>query len=263
MVLCEHSHFLNIAIFLNTIMMLTILDSFSDGPLDWVKQAFIPLENGDRSALSMTRLTSPEGARELLSTYLDNFPATEHRARVSMWSQWYFAKLLPSWTVVNLLCNWQLPIEPDRVFLRLGEDGLPVQFLLAEPGEAVVKTGSLARFVNMIDSHLAPVCHSLAAISGLKPGLYWNNAAIRVGYGITQAASTQADISDGWALLAARQLDDGRKNPLFEPVRHEIPGDETSARYRKQCCLRNELCDHEICPSCPLLLAEKRKRVTL
>lgn len=239
--------------------MLTILDSFADGPLDWVKTMFVPYDADAERVVPAGRLLTPEGARDLLSAYLAAHDAAEHRARVSMWSQWYFARLLPVWVIVNLSHQWQLPISADRVWFQLNEDGLPLQFMLQGDGEPVTETDPLVRFAGMVQ-HIAPVCQILADLAGLKPGIFWNNAAVRIQWGIEQAELINADVTPGQALLTARTLCDGSKNALFEPTRREIPTDAASPSFRRQCCLRYELCDHEMCPSCPLLLAEKRRR---
>ena len=59
-------------------------------------------------------------------------------------------------------------------------------------------------------------------------------------------------------LMASRDLRYGGKNPLFQPLRAEDPSDPDSPQYRNQCCLRYDLADHAMCPSCPLLLAERK-----
>lgn len=238
--------------------MQTILDSFADGPLDWVRPMFIPYA-GQAGAVSATQLLTPEGAQAVMASYLAAHPASEQRARVSMWSQWYFARLLPVWVIINLARDWQLPIEASHIWFELNEQGLPLQFMLAGDGEPVAEREPLSRFDGMVQ-HIAPLCRIMAEMAGLKPGIFWNNAAVRIHWGIEQAQLVNADVHAGEALLAARELCDGSKNPLCDPMRHEIPTDATSPRYRRQCCLRYELCDHEMCPSCPLLQAEKRRR---
>ncbi len=246
-------------------MMQTIIDNLSSGPLNWVAERLKPLTPEVESAWSMQQLTTPEGCAQVLQRYLDVHMGSDTdpqqlRARVSMWSQWYFAMLLPSWVIVSLSHNWQLPIAPERVFLTLQENGLPEQIYFDGPGEPFIEGLPLARFDVMIEQHLRSVCQSMAEISGLKPGIYWSNAGVRIAWGIEQAQLINADARDGLALLEARVLRDGSKNPLIDPVRAENPSDPNSIRYRRQCCLRYELADHEICSTCPLELAKKRRR---
>ncbi|MEG3132455.1 siderophore-iron reductase FhuF [Rouxiella sp. T17] len=249
-------------------MMQTLFDSFRDGPIPWVGDQFRPMSDTITDALPLSLLATEEGCASLLQQYLrvhadDASQPEKRRARISMWSQWYFANLLPSWVIISLSHNWQLPIHPDKLFLSLQEEGLPCQIYLQGEGEAFIAQpdAPFYRFEEMIESHLRPVCQAMAAVSGLKPGIYWGNAAVRVGWGIQQAELINADIREGTALVEARELSAGRKNPLFQPLRPENPCDPESPLFRRQCCLRYELTDVAMCSSCPLLLAEKRRRV--
>ncbi|HSP30993.1 MAG TPA: siderophore-iron reductase FhuF [Halomonas sp.] len=67
------------------------------------------------------------------------------------------------------------------------------------------------------------------------------------------------------ALLEARTLPNGKRNPLFQPVRHFQPkGSEEVKRVRKLCCLRYLLEEFDTCGTCPLegcdLEARKRAK---
>lgn len=243
--------------------MQTILDSFRDGPISWVADSFKPMTPLVTNALPMSLLTTSDGCASVLERYLKHHVEEasnleKRRARISMWSQWYFANLLPSWVIISLSHSWQLPIAADNVYLTLQDEGLPNQIYLDGPGTAFTSPQPMTRFDEMIEQHLRPVCHAMAEISGLKPGIYWSNAGIRVGWGIKQAELVDADITDGMALLNARELPGGDKNPLFQPMRPENPLDDNSPQFRRQCCLRYELADHVMCSSCPLLLAERK-----
>lgn len=245
--------------------MQTILESFRDGPLYWVADNFKPMTPLTANAFPMSLMSTAEGCAHVLASYLaanpeDASQRETRRARISMWSQWYFANLLPSWVIVSLSHNWLLPIAPDKVFLTLQENGLPNQLYLEGNGKPLASTLPMARFEEMIELHLRPICLALAELSELKAGIYWSNAGVRVNWGLQQAALINVDISDGLQLLNARTLRHCAKNPLFQPVRPENPQDANSPLFRRQCCLRHELSDHAMCPSCPLLLAEKHRR---
>jgi len=244
-------------------MMQTILNRFRDTPISWVADSFKPLTPLVTHALPMSLLTTAEGCNSVLERYLSMYAedachTEKRRARISMWSQWYFANLLPGWVIVSLSQGWQLPIAAQDVYISLQEEGLPNQIYLNGPGEALHSAQPMARFDSMIEQHLRPVCQALADLSGLKPGIYWSNAGVRVAWGIKQAERVNANISDGMALLDARELHYGGKNPLHQPLRPEDPQDENSPQFRRQCCLRYDLADHVMCPSCPLLLAERK-----
>ncbi|WP_369788234.1 siderophore-iron reductase FhuF [Rouxiella sp. WC2420] len=248
--------------------MQILFDSFRDGPLPWVADQFKFMTSDVSDALPLSLLTTEAGCASLLDRYLTAHAQEvrqidQRRARISMWSQWYFANVLPSWVIISLTHNWQLPIRPDQLYLSLQEEGLPNQIYLQSEGEAFVAhdDAPFYRFDEMIEQHLRPVCQALAAVSDLKPGIYWGNAAVRVNWGIQQAELLNIDTREGKALIDARELSAGRKNPLFQPLRPENPCDPASTLYRRQCCLRYDLPDVAMCPSCPLLLAEKRRRI--
>ena len=217
----------------STSTMQRLLDSFRDTPVSWVADTFKPLTPLVTNAVPMSHLTTAEGCASVLKRYLDANAADaaqcdKRRARISMWSQWYFATLLPSWVIVSLRHGWQLPIAAQNVYLCMQEEGLPAQIYLDGEGEALTSAEPMARFDVMIEQHLRPVCEALAEFSGLKPGIYWSNAAIRVGWGVKQAELANADISDGMALMESRELRRGGKNPLFQPLRPENPADPDS-----------------------------------
>lgn len=248
-------------------MISTLFARFRAGPLPWVADQLQLLTPEVRDVLPVSLLTHEAGCASMLSRYLqihagDTNQIEQRRARISMWSQWYFANLLPAWVIVSLSHNWQLPIRPDRLFISLQQQGLPGQLYFQGEAQAFTPDTNLplARFTSLIEQHLRPVCQALAALSDMKPGIYWGNAAVRLHWGIEQAALLNADTTDGLALINARTLSDGGKNPLFQPLRAEHPDNPDSPLFRRQCCLRYRLADHAMCSSCPLLLVEKRRR---
>ena len=138
-------------------MMQTILNSFRDSPISWVADSFKPMTPLVTNALPMSLLTSAEGCASVLERYLtlyaeDARHPEKRRARISMWSQWYFASLLPSWVIVSLSRGWQLPIATQDVYLSLQEEGLPSQIYLDGTGEALLSAQPMARFDQMISS---------------------------------------------------------------------------------------------------------------
>jgi ferric iron reductase protein FhuF len=59
----------------------------------------------------MSLLTTAEGCNSVLERYLSMYAedachTEKRRARISMWSQWYFANLLPGWVIVSLSQGW-------------------------------------------------------------------------------------------------------------------------------------------------------------
>lgn len=83
-----------------------------------------------------------------------------------------------------------------------------------------------------------------------------SNAATILEWTLSQAGTDGAAsgkvLQHGFAMLAAETLPQGRRNPLFEPVRYPLEG-RVPTRRRRVCCLRYLLPGEENCGSlCPL-----------
>lgn len=230
----------------------------TSGCFDAIAGHFLPAALAGRPLFEAADLHQTSTALPLLQTALNLHPGQDRAAVISMWSQWYFARLFASWVRINLQFNWQLPVAPQAYRFMLQETGMPLDFVLLQPGRAIGDPGSMARFMPMIDAHITPVCHTLSALSGIKPGLFWNNAAIRIMQGMNHASQEGADISAATEFLATRTLPDGSPNRLFQPMRQLPDLEGNLSPCRRQCCLRYKLHDVEYCPSCPLLRKAKR-----
>lgn len=205
-------------------------------------------------------LCAPETALALLEPFLRLHEGGDRAAVISMWSQWYFALLLAPWTRIALLHRWRLPVDPQGIRFTQGADcAVPEKFILADRGGAITAGDNIATlFGHLAQTHLLPVCQIFSRLSGIKPGLFWNNAAIRIAHGIDMAEEHGADTTDARAFLAAKALPDGTLNRLCQPVRI-IERDDGPQMIRRLCCLRYKLSGLEYCPSCPQLVADERK----
>lgn len=117
-------------------------------------------------------------------------------------------------------------------------------------------------FLPPIDEHIAPVCQQLSTLSGLSAALFWNNAGVRFYQGMNQAEQEGADVRHVVDLLDRAVLNDGEKNRLYQPIRlRTLPSGEQK-KERRHCCLIYRLEGGALCPSCPRLRAEHRKRTT-
>ncbi len=83
--------------------------------------------------------------------------------------------------------------------------------------------------------------------------MLWSNAGNIaeniVGECAAQLGADHPGVVHGRALFAAKSLPDGRRNPLFEPVRY-FPN-RTPARRRRICCLRYRIAALPLCKTCP------------
>lgn len=221
--------------------------------------SFLLTAPAGRHIHSAAELCAPDSAQELVEPLLQKYQGEDRAAVISIWSQWYFALLLAPWARINMLFDWQLPVRPQAISFTLAETGVPEQFILENEGGPSPAGSGQVRFKELMELHLLPVCRTLSQIAGIKPGLFWNNAGIRLVHGFNMAREQGADITLATDFLAARTLPDGSVNRLYQPVRVITLPPEPPKIIRRLCCLRYKLSGLEYCPSCPLLEADKRK----
>ena len=182
----------------------------------------------------------------------------ERIALASLWSKWYFSTFLGPYMGANLLLQRQLPIALEQTGLVLGDDDRPQALHLASDGQLIEHREGFARFHDLIEHHLTPVIHSLASATGASPRLFWSNAGNTFEFVTTRLELHPLALPGCTAaaheVLNARLLPDGRRNPLFAPVRYlpAAPGDEEPPRLRRICCIRYRLAGVGYCSSCPL-----------
>lgn len=222
-----------------------------------ITESFLLEAPAQTKVYSALDLCAPETAQAVIEPLLKIYEGEDPAAVISIWSQWYFALLLAPWARINMLYDWQLPFLPHDIRFTQSENAVPDRFILADHGCAA-PTGP-ARFDALIHRHLAPVCQTFSRLAGIKPGLFWNNAGIRLAHGFTMAQEQGADITRADDFLAARTLPDGAPNRLYQPIR-EIPQPSGPPKIiRRLCCLRYKLAGLEYCPGCPLVEARQRR----
>lgn len=194
-----------------------------------------------------------ERMRPVLARFAVPFAQADRRATVSLWSQYYFAALIVPTVAVAARLGRRLPVAAAHLRLRADENGAPAAFLLRDDGAAC---GGADPLSCLVDGHLAPVIGAMSSAFAATPRLLWSNAAAILEWSLSQAAADDAAhpgiVRHGFALLAAEALPDGRRNPLFEPVRYPVEGG-APVRRRRVCCLRYLLPGDGGCgPLCPL-----------
>ncbi len=224
-----------------------------------INDSFLFAGPGD-GGFSAADLCAPDTAAALLEPFLRLHEGGDRAAVISMWSQWYFALLLAPWTRIALLHGWRLPMDPrDIRFSQGAESAVPEKFILADRGGKIADGIAMPTLLGqLMETHVLPVCRTFSLMAGIRPGLFWNNAAIRVAHGIDMAAEQGANTVAARAFLDTKTLADGAPNRLYKPV-HLVEHDAGPKIIRRLCCLRYKLSGLEYCPSCPLLVAQERK----
>lgn len=198
--------------------------------------------------------------REKLEEALGPFMATygegaDRKAAASIWSKYLFSSVSIPTLVANLLLGQALPVGLGQVRLELGEKGQTARIWLPHGGVKLPSKAPEIRFSRLFDDLCAPLIETLAAASGLSPKVFWSNLGHYVEF-VGNTCSQHPDFSGaGEPLLRyldARTLPDGRRNPLYQPVRYLELGGEAPKRVRRLCCVKYRLPGEPLCGGCPL-----------
>jgi len=243
--------------------MIDSLAPVFEGPLAFVRDVLsLRVAPGEGEPVRCADLLRPEVLEGLLDRYAAQHQGADRRAVVSMWTQYYAARLIYPVLGANLLLGRDLPLALEDTVLHVAEDGSPLGFCIADEGGPVADAG-MARFAPLVRQHLAPLVGAVASLGRVAPKLVWSNAGIRFA-GTANIARRQNQLSpqsqaDIDALLNKRCWPDGWDNPLFQPYRTvETCGE--SVERRRVCCLRYLLPAFEGCGvSCPLPDGRGRK----
>lgn len=214
------------------------------------------LHDDPRPSVPLRELLSAEGLPALLARFGETYPGGDRRALLSQWSKHYFVRLIPPVVAAALVLNRRLPLDLDDIEVVLDEQHLPQAFKLRDAGEAFAPGDPFERFAHLQHDHLAPLIQAFTAQVKIAPKVLWSNAGNYFEWILTALGKVLPAplLADGFSLLQAPQQPDGRRNPLYQPVRYvELQGAVLPWRQRRVCCIRYLLPELELCENCPLL----------
>ncbi|ATJ83716.1 siderophore-iron reductase FhuF [Halomonas beimenensis] len=225
-----------------------------------------PLEGLAPPRVSATPDPDARSARELLDpAYLDALFARfgaryghgDRRAVASLWSKWHFSALAAHGLAANLLLERDLPLGLDELHLEQSDEGRTTRLDLRHAGRPLAELAPLSRFATLLDGHLTPLIEALAAATGASPKVFWSNAGNYFEYftgALADHPMASPDLAEpARALMESRSLPDGRRNPLYRPVRYVTPAaPDQPARVRRLCCIRYLIDELGYCANCPL-----------
>ena len=199
---------------------------------------------------------------ELLKRFGAQYPRGDRRAVASLWSKWHFSALIGHGLAARLLLGRELPLSLEALSLTLSPAGQTTGFQLAHAGQAIDEPPGSVRFAALLDGHLAPLIATLAAVSEASPRVFWSNAGSYVAH-FAEALETHPLAAPGacaaaQTLMTERTWPDGRRNPLYQPVRRVNGEDGTPHQVRRVCCLRYRIEELDVCGNCPLACRGKR-----
>ncbi|MCW3148499.1 siderophore-iron reductase FhuF [Stutzerimonas stutzeri] len=218
------------------------------------------LADDPRDALPLVELLLPRTLDEQLLRFRPQAVGEDRRALVSHWSRHYFVRLIPPVVAAATLLDRRLPLRLEQLAVVLDDQGQPSAFKLLNDGERFAESsGPFGRFEHLIEDNLAPFIEALGRYAGVAPKVLWSNAGnyFEAVFGQLASRASQAQLADGRALVDARYLPDGRRNPLYRPVRYveleNADGRSRIWRQRRLCCIRYLLDGVALCPNCPRL----------
>lgn len=223
------------------------------------------LDDDLRPGMPLRAFLTPETFDDVLTRFAAQYPASDRRGLASIWTQYYFIKLIPPVVAASLILDYRLPVQLDHLQLVLDENAMPVAFKLPCPGAhwASKPLDTFQRFDDLFEGHLRPFIDSVAEQSRVSPKVLWSNAGNYFEWllGVLTSALPHADLRHGHGLINALSLPDGTRNPLYQPVRYlKVDGQAELKRQRRICCVRYRVGGLEVCGNCPLAERPDRKR---
>lgn len=226
------------------------------GPLEGLTPPRVSPTPGP-DALPAGTLLEPAYLVELFERFGRTYGHGDRRAVASLWSKWHFSALAAHGLAANLLLERDLPLGLHELYLMQSDEGQTAGLVLPHAGKPLAELDPGARFATLLDAHLTPLIEALAGATGASPKVFWSNAGNYFEYfagALADHPMAGPDVGEpAQALMERRSLPDGRRNPLFRPVRYVTPADPGKpARVRRLCCIRYLIDELGYCANCPL-----------
>lgn len=211
----------------------------------------------DRKGIPARELATADGLARLLDEYRRFQPGDDDRALLSLWSRYYFVKLIVPVVAANLMLGRELPVSLDRIEVILGEEGVPEAFRLPDEGRRFeAAPGSpFERFRALLDENFGPLIEGWNRHVKISRRVLWNNAANYFEWLIRTMGDNGVPpkmLADGQQVIKLEKRPDGSVNPMASPVRYVERGEGCEPlRQRRHCCIRYRLPDLPLCRNCP------------
>lgn len=235
--------------------MMPVLSRLYCGPLEHLTPPAIG-EAFPSGAIHGEALLDVSVLGTLLTRFATEYEGDDLKAIASLWSKWHFAIVTAPALAANLLLERDLPLALDEMAIITNEEGRTTQLALPHEGKPLNSLDAFTRFEQLLQDHVAPLVEMLACVSGASPKVFWNNFGNYFEH-FSRATEQHPMAQPGLAEEALRLVEhrvypDGRRNPLFMPVRYQVDGAGERHRTRRLCCLRYRLPEFAYCGNCPL-----------
>ena len=233
--------------------MTTALSRLYCGPLE---QLTPPIIGIPADALPAERLLDTHVLDELLERYSVQYQSNDIKAITSIWSKWHFSTLVVPYLAANLLLERDLPVELDEMAVLINDEGCTTSVAIAHEGKPLDSLDAFQRFERLLQGHVSPLVETLSCISGAAPKVFWSNFGNYFEYFVANMAHHPMALphvaDEAKRLLDHRVYPDGRRNPMFMPVRYMEDASGEVQRTRRLCCLRYRIPEFGYCGNCPL-----------
>ena len=191
--------------------------------------------------------------------------ASDRRALVSYWSQFYLAALATPALTALVRLGRPLPLAFDTTRLELDASGRPTRLLVDATVHGAGRDSAIAPgLAGLVEGHLRPFVELCHLRCGLAPRVLWGNAAAILDYVAGELGGGPLEVRDGAdaphcaevaACLGWRDGPACGRSPLAQALCPGAPG----CRHRRACCLRHRLPGIPSCGTlCPLERAAAR-----
>ena len=240
-----------------------MLSQIYTGPLEGIPPVtFAGEESGTGELLRVSDLLNPPQMTSMLERFGASYAGGDRRAIASLWSKWHLSNVIAHGMAANLLLNRDLPLALQDTRIKVSPEGYTIGLCLPHEGLVLGSAEPYQRFKRMLNEHLTPLIVALSKWSGAAPRVFWSNAgnyfehfahALR-----DHPLANDTTAAPALELLETAVLDDGKRNPLYRPIRYQTT-DQGVERVRRQCCLRYLLPEVEYCGNCPLIYPKPAK----
>ena len=208
-------------------------------------------------AMTLAQWQRPAELQSLLAIYSDhiyrNQPtmARENKPLLSLWAQWYIGLMVPPMMLALLTQDVALDISPEHFHVEFHETGRAACFWIdVQEDSQATSLSPQQRMEMLVTRALVPVVDVLEATGEINGKLIWSNTGYLIHWYLTEMKPLLGDEKVDalrQAIFFARQLSDGRDNPLYRTV---VPRD--GLLVRRTCCQRYRLPDVQQCGDCTL-----------
>lgn len=221
--------------------------------LDFIKLDEVPPHH----AMTLAQWRRPAERQSLLAAYSDhiyrNQPtlARENKPLLSLWAQWYIGLMVPPLMLALLTQDSMLDLSPEYFHVEFHETGRAACFWIdLHEDRHSAHLSAQERMEKLVTQALIPVIDALEETGEINGKLIWSNTGYLIHWYLTEMKPLLGDEQVDalrHACFFAKQLSDGRDNPLFRTV---VPRD--GLLVRRTCCQRYRLPDVQQCGDCTL-----------